>query len=149
MVASQFNASIKVLRFGNRLEVTLQSSFSSKGVIHQLSFVETPQQNSIVERKHQHLLNAARSLRFQANLPLKFWGDCILTTTYLINRALSPLFDNKTPFEKLLGYSPSYSHLSVLGCLCYASTHSRHRTKFDPRVKASILFRISIWFQRI
>lgn len=79
MVASQFNASIKVLRFGNRLEVTLQSSFSSKGVIHQLSFVETPQQNSIVERKHQHLLDAARSLRFaarslrfQANLPLKF-----------------------------------------------------------------------------
>jgi len=47
--------------------------FSLNGTIHQLSCVETPQQNAAVEQKHQHLLNVARTLKFQSRVSLLFW----------------------------------------------------------------------------
>ena len=72
MVLTQFKVPIKVFRIDNGLEFAIPSFYASKGIIHQLSCVETPLQNAVVEREHQHLLNVARTLRFQAYLPLKF-----------------------------------------------------------------------------
>jgi len=104
--------------------------FYTKEIIHQTSRVQTLQENRIVERKHQHLLNVAQALRFQAKLPLQYWSDCILSVIYLINRTPSPLLKNKTPFELLFNKPPSYTHLKVFRSLYFASTFSRQQKKF-------------------
>lgn len=69
MIANQFNAHIKIFRSDNAHELTFTSLFSKLGIIHQFSCVQTPQRNSVVERKHQHLLNVASALCFQSNIP--------------------------------------------------------------------------------
>ncbi|XP_022853469.1 uncharacterized protein LOC111374938 [Olea europaea var. sylvestris] len=62
MVSTQFNAKIKMFRSDNANELAF----------------ERPQQNSVVEKKHQHLSNVVGSLFFQSGVPIKFWSDCLL-----------------------------------------------------------------------
>ena len=82
MTKTQFTASVKMIRSDNGNEFTsgpMKRFYGEQGIIHQTSCTNTPQQNGRVERKNHHLLNVTRALRFQANLPIEFWGECLLT----------------------------------------------------------------------
>lgn len=117
----------------------MRSYFSENGIIHQRSCVDTPQQNGVAERKHCHLLNVAHALRFQAHLPIQFWGECILTANYLINRLPTPLLSNRTL------YAPIFVSLVVFVMLQPLPTIAPNLT-LEKRVCFCCL---SIWTKRI
>jgi len=117
----------------------MKSFYAKKGTIHRTSYMDTPKQNERVERKHQHALNVARALRGQANLPLTFWGECVLTVAHLINRTPSKLLDGKTPFEALFHKKPSYDHVRVFVSLCFAQHRSKGKDKFGSCSRKCIL----------
>jgi hypothetical protein len=130
-VRTQFNVNIKIICTDNGSEfLSMKDFFLNNRVEFQRSCMYTPQQNGVVERKHRHILNIARALRFQYNLPLSFWGECVLTAVYLINRLPTPLLNQKSLFELLYNKLPTYFHLRVFGCLCYATIVHPHN-KFD------------------
>ncbi|XP_019258315.1 PREDICTED: uncharacterized protein LOC109236575 [Nicotiana attenuata] len=110
MVETQFQTKVQTVRSDNALELASFSSgaffFSEKGIIHQTSCPHTPQQNGVVERKYRHLLETARTLLFQSLLLIKFWGDCLLTATYLINRFPFPLLKTRVPMNYSLARPP-------------------------------------------
>ncbi|RDX96169.1 hypothetical protein CR513_21208, partial [Mucuna pruriens] len=75
LVKNQFNKSTKRLRLDNGTKfVNLEFSkfLKDNGVVHELTCVNTPQQNEIAERKNRHLLEVARVLLFQMFIGEKF-----------------------------------------------------------------------------
>ena len=74
MVNTQFNAKIKCFRSNIAAGLKLLKIFKSKGMYHQFSCIATPQQNLVVERKHQHILQVVRALKFQSQIPIHFLG---------------------------------------------------------------------------
>ena len=138
LVETQFHKVIKIIRSDNGLEFAMPSFFQSKGIIHHTSCVETPQQNGVVERKHQHILNIARSLMFQSHLPICFWSFSVTHVVHIINMLPTPLLNNHSPHFHIYHAHPDMSNLRVFDTLCFASTLQAHRTKFQPRAKKCI-----------
>jgi len=65
MVDTQFGAKVKIVRSDNGHEISskpMKTFCWEKGVIHQTSCIDTPQQVDGVERKYCHILNVARAL---------------------------------------------------------------------------------------
>ncbi|CAA7019035.1 unnamed protein product [Microthlaspi erraticum] len=139
MVERQFNRKVQTFRSDNGTEFTsLTNYFLQHGILHKTSCVGTPQQNGRAERKHRHILNVARALRFQSNLPIEFWGECILTAGYLMNRTPSAVLQGKTPFEMLYQKVPDYTHLRVFGSLCYSHNQAHKGDKFASRSRKCV-----------
>ncbi|KAK2405521.1 putative mitochondrial protein [Trifolium repens] len=139
MIERQYNKQVKIFRSDNGTEFTcMKNYFLDHGIIFQSSCIGTPQQNGRVERKHRHILNVARALRFQGHLPIEFWGECVLTAGYLINRTPSVVLGEKSPYEVLHGHAAPLEHLRVFGSLCYAHNQGRKGDKFASRSRKCV-----------
>lgn len=102
---TQFQTKMQTIRLDNDLEFSMLTYFKYKGIIHQTSCIETLEQNSIVERKYQHILNFARVLLFQASLLKHYWSYAILLVVDIINRLLTPFLNSQTPFFNFFFFS--------------------------------------------
>ncbi|GKV19034.1 hypothetical protein SLEP1_g29334 [Rubroshorea leprosula] len=73
----------------------------------------TPQQNGVSERKNRTVMEMARSMLFEKNLPKKFWAEAVHTAVYLLNglptRAVEATrrtkLDEKAEMGILVGYA--------------------------------------------
>lgn len=140
-VVKHLKGEISTIRSDNVLEFSDKACvefMNQKGILHQKSCPYTPQQNARVERKHRHLLEVARALRFQSGLPLSFWGECVLTAAHLINLLPNAALNFCTPYEKLHEEVPTYEHLKVFGCLAFGKDPSCHNDKFAARGYPSV-----------
>lgn len=140
-VETQFDTKIKKVRSDNGSEFfnhNCNDLFKLHGVVHESTCPYTPQQHGVVERRHRHILETARAIKFQAGFPDRFWGLCIQAAVYVINRIPSTSLGNKSPFEKLYGKQPSFHHMRVIGSLCFA-TNLTKQDKLSPRAVRSAL----------
>lgn len=59
--------------------------YQEKGIFRQLAIMNIRQHNGVVELKNRTLLKIVKFVMTQANLPISFWGDALLTTTNILN----------------------------------------------------------------
>lgn len=138
LIETQFHKVIKGFKSNNAPKLSFSDFFDSRGVVHQFSCVERPEQNSVVEHKHQHLLNVATALYFQSWVLISFLGDCVFTVAFLINRLPVSLLQNNSLYQLLYNASVEYTSFRIFGNLCFASTLSSHGTKFHPRATTCV-----------
>jgi hypothetical protein len=134
MVQTQYSKAIKVFRSDNAREYR-QTDFSTilkhYGTIFHTSCAGTSQQNGRAECKLHHILDTVRALTNVASTPASFWGEAALIAVYTINRCLSPVIQNTTPYEWLFDTTPNYSLLKVFGCVCFVLLQPHECTKLQ------------------
>ncbi|GJZ25053.1 retrovirus-related pol polyprotein from transposon TNT 1-94 [Tanacetum coccineum] len=97
----------------------LQVYFNSVGISHQASYVQTPQQNEVVERRNCALVEAARTMLIFSRAPLFLWAEAIATACYTQNRSIIHRRFDKTPYELINDRKLDISFLHVFIALCY------------------------------
>lgn len=68
-----------------------------------------------------------------AKLPLKFWWDSVVSSTYLINRLPTETLSQKSPFEVLFSRKPDYKFFKVFGWACFPFLRPYQSHKYNFR----------------
>ena len=72
-------------------------------------------------------------MMFHTNVPKRFWGDVVVSACYLINRILTKVLKDASPFQVLNKTKPLIDHLRMFGCVCYVFLPGEQMTKLDPK----------------
>ena len=101
-------------------------------ILYQTSCVDTPSYNGVVERKNRLLLETARALLFQMNVPKHFWVDAVSTACFFINRMPSSVLNWATPYHQLFPNNLLFPiDLKVFGCICFVQDVLPQVSKLD------------------
>jgi transposase InsO family protein len=76
---------------------------TDKGIQHNLTTPYTPQQNGMVERHNQTMLDMARSMMKSMGMPNWMWGEAMLTAVFVLNQLPTRSVDGKTSYEAWYG----------------------------------------------
>ena len=99
----------------------------------------TPQQNGVVERKNRSIVELARTMLNDMDLPKYFWADVVSTACYVMNRVLIRPILKKTPYELFKGRKPNISYFHIFGCKCFVLNNEKENLgKFDAKADEGI-----------
>ena len=85
------------------------------GIKRDLTTPYNPQQNGVAERKNRTIMEAARAMLHDQDLPI-LHTEYSRTTVYVQNHTPHRILENKTLEEVFFGKKPEVSHLKIIGC---------------------------------
>ncbi|CAL9013160.1 unnamed protein product [Prunus brigantina] len=97
----------------------------------QLTISYSPQQNGVAERKNRTVMEMAKCMIHEKELPYNLWCEVVNTAVYLLNRSPTKALESSTPFERFSGRKPGIKHLKVFGSMCYPLVPGAVRHKLE------------------
>nr|GFA94446.1 integrase, catalytic region, zinc finger, CCHC-type, peptidase aspartic, catalytic [Tanacetum cinerariifolium] len=128
--------SVRRIRTDNGTEFvnqTLRDYYEEVGISHETSVARSSQQNGVVKRRNQTLIEAARTMLIYAQAPLFLWAEAVVTACFTQNRSIICLHNGKTPYELMHGKQPDLSYFHVFGALCYPTNDGENVEKLQPK----------------
>ena len=81
------------------------------------------------------LVEMARTMLIESNLPRKFWAEAINTSCYIINKAMVRNSSKKTSYEMFKGKKPSLAHFKIFRTRCFVHINDKKNIdKFEKKV---------------
>ncbi|KAI3718149.1 hypothetical protein L6452_19002 [Arctium lappa] len=132
---------VKFLRTDNGTEFKnkiVDDYLDSVGISHQFSTARTPQQNGVVERRNRTLVEAARTMLSQSDLPLFLWAEAVSTACHTQNRSIIHRRFQKTPYELINNRTPTIKYFHIFGCKCFVLNDRESLNKFSAKADEGI-----------
>ena len=95
--------------------------------------------NGVAERMNRTLVEKARTMMHESQLPKSLWSEAIMAATYLVNRSPTAALVKKTPFEMWHKRQPDISNLRVFGCRAFVHIPKEKRKKFDQASTEAVM----------
>lgn len=136
-----FGVNILNLRLDNGGEYTsneMRNFCKDQGIRMKFIVPYNPEMNGKAERLNRTLVEKARTLLIDSELPKDMWGEAIYTSAYLTNRSPTTNID-KTPIEMWEGRRPNLEKLRVFGSIAYKHVPDQLRTKLENKAKKLIM----------
>ncbi|KAI5725973.1 hypothetical protein M8J77_022339 [Diaphorina citri] len=138
---SLFNKTVNKLRCDNGGEYKSKNLIdfcNENGVLIDYTISYTPELNGKSERVNRTIIEKARTMLSEANVPKVHWSSAVYTAVYLLNRSYTTCVDNKTPAEVWYNQKPDISNLKVYGCIVYYHVPKQLRSKLDEKAKKGV-----------
>ncbi|KAG6613804.1 Retrovirus-related Pol polyprotein from transposon TNT 1-94 [Phytophthora cinnamomi] len=137
LAETQTGKRVKTLRSDNGGEYTsreMAKFCSDRGIVQKFTPPYTPQLNGVAERMNRTLVECARCMLEHAGLSKGYWGEAVVTATFLRNRCPTrAISHDKSPHQVWTGKKPLLANLKVFGCHAYVLVPKAKRSKFDAR----------------
>ncbi|KAG2758626.1 hypothetical protein Pcac1_g29253 [Phytophthora cactorum] len=137
MAETQTGKRVKTLRSDNGGEYTsgaMAKFCKDRGIEQKFTPPYTPQLNGVAERMNRTLVECARCMLEHAGLSKSYWGEAVMTATFLRNRCPTrAITHDKSPHQVWTGKKPLLANLKVFGCHAYVHVPKEKRSKFDSK----------------
>ena len=140
---NEFDVKIKRVRSDNGMEfknTNIEEFLDDEGIKHEFSVSYTPQQNGVVNRKNQTLIEAARAMLDEYKTPTNYWAEAVSTTCHAINRLYLHKKRDKTTYKLLTSKSLRCTTLEFLDpSVSYLTRNPKTQSLHQRLMKVSCL----------
>ena len=97
------------------------------------------EQNGIAERKNKTIVEAAKAMLYDQDMPKFLWVEACNTAIYVHNRIPHNALGKITPESVFTGSKPKVSHFRIFGSATYCHVLEEKRNKLDKTVEKGYL----------